>query len=432
MGIKAKTLFSVSLIFLSYFVSAQSPRERLVGLDGLIGKNTFFDNHLTGFMLYDLDSQTVEFEKNSHLYFIPASTTKLLTFFSSLLVLGDSTTLLRYLPKGKDVLIWGTGDPSLYYPAAGIPKPKIDTFLARFQEVYFSDQNWKDEAFGYGWQWDDYNYAYSAEKSPLPLFGNLVTAVNVNNRPSLRPSIFPIYQSDKNVRNVTREWHSNDFFFNPKTYNGMRAQVPFITSQKTFTTLASLEWRKTVHPSKEPLPAEHYVFRGVPTRTLYKEMMLESDNFIAEQLLLQVSDEVFKELNTEKTIEYIQKTYLFDLPDKPQWVDGSGLSRHNLITPRSLITVLEKIYQILPDEEIYQLFPVGGRTGTLKNNYYAPTPYVVAKTGTISNNHSLAGFIKTRSNKLYAFALMNNNYPYKATVVRREIEKVLLYIRDNF
>lgn len=425
--------FGVLLVILLHtHVAGQTARERYEGLDKLIGRGSFFDNHLTGFMLYDLDSQSVHFEKNSHLYFIPASTTKLLTFFGALLVLGDSTTLLRYTPKGKDIVIWGAGDPSLYYPAAGIPTPAIEQFLARFDEVYFSDHNWKDEPFGYGWQWDDYNFSYSAEKSPLPLYGNMVTSVNLHNRPHLDPPIFSVYQSDKLVRNVTREWHSNDFFYNPKTYNGMRAQIPFITSQKTFATLASLKWEKTVHPSSEPLPPNHFIFRGIPTRMLYKEMMLESDNLIAEQLLLQVSDEVFRELNTEKAIEYILKTYLLDLPDAPQWVDGSGLSRHNLVTPRSLITLLDKIYRILSDEEIMQLFPVGGRTGTLKNNYHASTPYVMAKTGTISNNHSLVGFIKTRNRKTYAFAFMNNNYPYKATVVRKEIEKVLLYIRDNF
>lgn len=427
---KKTTVLFLVLFVISFNTFSQDVRVRYEGLDKLIGAGSFFDNHLTGFYLYDLDSQKVQFDKNSHLYFIPASTTKLLTFFASLLVLGDSSTLLRYTPKGEDVIIWGTGDPSLNYP--GLPSPKINRFLSTYRDIYFSDHNWKDEAFGFGWQWDDYNFAYSAEKSPLPIYGNLVTAINVNNRPHLTPSLFGIYQSDKNVRNVTREWHSNDFFFNPRTYNGMRARVPFITSQKTFITLAALEWRKNVHASKEALPTDHFILRGIPTRALYKEMLLESDNFIAEQLLLQVSDEVFKELNTEKAIDYIKKTYLSDLPDEPLWVDGSGLSRHNLLTPRSMVSLVEKIYRIIPDEELMQLFPVGGRTGTLKSNYYAPVPYVIAKTGTISNNHSLVGFIRTKKQKMYAFALMNNNYPYKASVVRREIEKVLLYVRDNF
>lgn len=339
---KKTTVLFFILLVISFDTFSQDVRARYEGLDKLIGAGSFFDNHLTGFFLYDLDSQTVQFDKNSHLYFIPASTTKLLTFFASLLVLGDSSTLLRYTPKGEDVIIWGTGDPSLNYP--GLPNPKINRFLSTYRDIYFSDHNWKDEAFGFGWQWDDYNFAYSAEKSPLPIYGNLVTAINVNNRPHLTPSLFSIYQSDKNVRNVTREWHSNDFFFNPRTYNGMRARVPFLTSQKTFITLAALEWRKNVHASKEALPTDHFVLRGVPTKALYKEMLLESDNFIAEQLLLQVSDEVFKELNTEKAIEYIKKTYLFDLPDEPLWVDGSGLSRHNLLTPRSMVSLVEKIY----------------------------------------------------------------------------------------
>nr|MBI1229862.1 D-alanyl-D-alanine carboxypeptidase [Cytophagales bacterium] len=418
------------LLFHTFTTYSQDVRSRYEGLEKLIGAGSFFDNHHTGFYLYDLDSQQVQFDKNSHLYFIPASATKLLTFFASLLVLGDSSTLLRYIPKGEDVLIWGTGDPSLYYPE--LPTPKIDRFLSTYRDIYFSDHNWKDEAFGFGWQWDDYNFAYSAEKSPLPIYGNLVTSLNVNNRPHLKPALFPVTQSDKNVRNLTRELHSNEFYYNPRTYNGMRARVPFITSQNTFITLAALEWKKAIHASKEALPTDHFVLRGVPTRLLYKEMLLESDNFIAEQLLLQISDEVFKELNTEKAIEYIKKTYLFDLPDEPFWVDGSGLSRHNLMTPRSMVSLVEKIYRIMPDEDLMDLFPVGGRTGTLKSNYYAPIPYVIAKTGTISNNHSLVGFIKTRKQKMYAFALMNNNYPYKASVVRREIEKVLLYVRDNF
>ncbi|WP_332913416.1 hypothetical protein [Algoriphagus boritolerans] len=46
-------------------------------------------------------------------------------------------------------------------------------------------------------------------------------------------------------------------------------------------------------------------------------MMLESDNFIAEQLLFMISDRLFQELDAERAIEYILKTHLTDLPDLP-------------------------------------------------------------------------------------------------------------------
>lgn len=428
-----KSLLTLFLfLFFAQSIIAQDARQRFIGLNKLLEEDSFFDNHLTGFMLYDLDSQTVQYEKNSHIYFIPASTVKLFTFFASLVVLKDSTTLLRYVPKGDDIIIWGTGDPSWRNDL--LPQPQLKAFLSPFKKVYFSDSNWSDDSFGYGWQWDDYYYSYSAEKSPFPVYGNLITAINVNNKPLISPAHFRnrINVSNKAMRNVHRDFHTNNFYYNPRTYNGREYKVPFITSQQLFAELATVELNKEVIPSKEPLPPIHFVLKGGKTSPLYREMLQESNNFIAEQLMLMVSDEVFKEMNTGKAIEFIKKNYLFDLPDEPQWVDGSGLSRHNLISPRSMISLIDKIYRLLPDDLLFSLLPTGGVNGTLKNNYKAPVPYVFAKSGTISNHHSLVGYIRTKTKKLYAFAFMNNNYPYKASKVRGEMEKVLLYIRDNY
>ncbi|SHN28382.1 D-alanyl-D-alanine carboxypeptidase / D-alanyl-D-alanine-endopeptidase (penicillin-binding protein 4) [Cyclobacterium lianum] len=419
--------FFCSIHFASY---AQDTRSIVIGLNDYLGEGSFFDNHLTGFMLYDLDSQQIRYDKNGHIYFVPASTTKLFTFFGSLMVLGDSTNFLRFVPEGNNVTIWGTGDPSWKYPS--LPSPEIKSFLSDYDTVYYSSSNWKDEAFGYGWQWDDYYYSYSPEKSPLPLFGNLANARNVNNRPVISPSLFQVEATDKPMKNVQRDWRSNRFFYNPRTYNGRDIRVPFIISEELFAKMASQDWKIPVVLSDKKLPPDHYILKGIPTKALYREMLLESDNFIAEQLLLQIGDEVHRELNSEKAIEYIKDTYLYDLPDDPQWVDGSGLSRHNLFTPRTMVALAEKIYRLFPDDELFSMLPTGGRTGTLKYNYQAPVPYVMAKTGTISNHHSMVGYLKTKKNKIYAFAFMNNNYPYKASVVRNQMEKVLLYIRDNF
>ncbi len=427
-----KQLLFLLLLFYLGVAKAQDARERYAGLDALLGESSFFDKHLTGFMLYDLDSQTFHYEKNSEKYFIPASTVKLFTFYGSMMVLRDSTTLLRYLPKGKEIMIWGTGDPSWGYDR--LPQPSLRAFFNRYDKIYFSESTWNDDAFGYGWQWDDYHFSYSAEKSSFPIYGNTVSSINVNNKPVLSPAYFrdKISVSDKRMRNVQRDFRSNQFYYNPRTYNGQKHKVPFITSQQLFAELAGAELEKEVIPSNEPLPPQHFVLKGGRTAPLYREILQESDNFIAEQLLLMVSDELFKELNVGKAIAYIKKHYLADLPDEPQWVDGSGLSRHNLVTPRTMIAITEKIYQILPDDLLFDLLPKGGVNGTLKSNYQATVPYIFAKSGTISNNHSLVGFIKTKKNKLYAFAFMNNNYPYKASQVRSQMEKVFLYIRDNY
>jgi serine-type D-Ala-D-Ala carboxypeptidase/endopeptidase (penicillin-binding protein 4) len=423
------------LLFLSFFqvsFGQEEAIEKYQGLDLLMRGNSFFENHLTGFFLFDLDKEWVLYEKNSHINFIPASTTKLLTFYASLVTLKDSVNTFRYVNRGDEITVWGTGDPSWMYEP--LPQPKIKQFLDRYKKVNFSIENWKDEAFGVGWQWDDYYHAYSAERSPFPIYGNLASISSQNRQPFIYPSYFrnTLRTTDKDINGIRRDLHSNLFYHNPRTYNIQKTKVPFITSPDLFVTLAGEILDKPVQLVNTKLPTDHKIYRGGKIEPLWKEMLQESDNFIAEQLLLMISDELFGEMNTERAIDYVLKNHLENLPDKPQWVDGSGLSRYNLVTPRSMVEVLVRIDRLLPRSQLLGLLPQGGVNGTLKNNFKSPQPYIFAKTGTISNNNSLVGIIKTDQDNYLAFAFMNNNYLNKASAVRREMEKVLLYIKEYY
>lgn len=429
-----KYLFLIAILFLSLSSFAQETeiRNRYAELDELLGVNSFFDNHLTGFMLYDLDSQWVMYERNSHMNFIPASTTKLLTFYASLVVLRDSTVSFRYVNNGDEITIWGSGDPSWKYTP--LPQPKLKEFFSPYKKVNLSLDNWKDTSFGYGWQWDDYYYAYSAERFPLPVYGNIVTFTNTNKIPVPNIPMFRsmLVRSDKEIRGVQRDFNSNSFHYNPSLYVNPYATLPFITTPDLMAKLLEESLGKPVTLTKGKIPAHAKTFKGGTLMPLWREMLQESDNFVSEQVLLMVSDQLFGELNTERTIEYIKKNYFSDMPDYPQWVDGSGLSRHNLVTPRSMVTLMTKLDQLMPRSQLMQLLPQGGINGTIKNNYKAPRPYVFAKTGTISNNHALVGLVKGNSGKVYAFAFMNNNYLNKASEIRREMEKVMIYIKEHF
>lgn len=424
------TFLLISFLLITNNLHAQLSRDQYSRLELALGDQSFFSGHLTGFLLYDLDSQQVLFEKNSQIRFIPASTTKLWTLFASILILQDSTQTLRYVTSGDTIKIWGSGDPSWKYK--DFKQPDIQNLLASYSVVQFSDANQVSPGFGYGWQWDDYFYDYSAERSSLPIYGNLVEVRKVGNQPTVFPLLFQsaIRMTNKPIKELERDFHSNTFAYNPATFLGREKYIPFLTQPELLVQLAAEETEKKWIYSAESLPADHRIFRGAALYPLLKEMMLESDNFIAEQLLFMISDRLFQELDAERAIEYILKTHLTDLPDQPKWVDGSGLSRHNLFTPRSMMTLFEKIFRILPEDQLYDLLPTGGKTGTLKNTYQASTPYIFAKTGTMSNNLSLVGLIKTKSGKVYGLTFMNSNYPYSASTVRREMEKVLVMVRD--
>ena len=165
-----------------------------------------------------------------------------------------------------------------------------------------------------------------------------------------------------------------------------------------------------------------------------REMMLPSDNFIAEQLLLVSTNQFQQQLNTADAIQYISKKYFSDLPDKPHWVDGSGLSRMNLITPRDIIKVLSNIYkEVGSGEKLFSLLPAGGKSGTLKNAYpKTDSPFVFGKTGSFSNNYNQSGYIVTKKGKVLLFSFMNNHFVQSTAEVRKEMARIVTFIHEKF
>ena len=419
-------------LHLSGKIAAQQPPEAIAALEAALGDQSFFGGHLTGFLLYDLDSGRVVFEKNSHQRFIPASTIKLLTGYAALVVLQDSTQTLRYLSSGDTLKIWGSGDPSWNYKE--FAQPDFQKIIGKHKVVQFSDANQVSPSYGYGWQWDDYYFNYAAERSSLPIYGNLVQVEKIGDSLRLFPDYFKaqLQSSTKEFKELTRDFHSNTFFYNPTSYRGRENYIPFLVQPELLVQLASRETGLPWIYKAEPLPAIHQQWRASALLPILKEMMLMSDNFLAEQLLFMVSDKLFQTLDTDRALDYLIKTELADLPDSPKWVDGSGLSRHNLLTPRSLVGVFEKLNRLLPREQLLELLATGGKTGTLKNTFQAAQPYIFAKTGSMSHSYNLAGLVQTKSGKTYAFAFMNTNFPSSVSTVRKEVEKVMLQVNSHF
>jgi D-alanyl-D-alanine carboxypeptidase/D-alanyl-D-alanine-endopeptidase (penicillin-binding protein 4) len=213
--------------------------------------------------------------------------------------------------------------------------------------------------------------------------------------------------------------------------------VPFRYSDELFLELLSdtLNERVDFQEGMIQVDSIQAFYSRMPADSVYQLMMQESDNFVAEQLLLTVSGKLLGIQDPIMAVDYIKDNYLADLTDEPRWVDGSGLSRYNLFTPRTLVELLNKIYQLLPEERLLNIFPAGGESGTIEK-WYVPakgnSPYVFAKTGTLSNKHCLSGYLKTKSGKTLIFSFMNNNYLGSSTPVKREMEKVLQLVRDNY
>ncbi len=164
-------------------------------------------------------------------------------------------------------------------------------------------------------------------------------------------------------------------------------------------------------------------------------MMLPSDNFLAEQIFLMSAYAQLHEFSAPKLRRWMEANYYQSLSQKIDLYDGSGLSAYNKVSPKTTVEILHRIYKLVPDEQaLFRMFPSGGVDGTLRSAYALDLgkPFIWAKTGTITSVYNQSGFIRTRSGKLYIFSFLNNNFLEPTSAVRKEMVRIMTYLRKNY
>ncbi len=395
-----------------------------------------FQDH-TGFVLYDPETNRTIFDFNGARYFTPASNTKIFTFYAALKILGDSIPALEYIQRSDSLIFWGTGDPSFLYREVFYDSTVFDFLRSADSNLYFSSANFHSPHLGPGWAWDDYTYDYSAERSPFPIYGNTVTVIADRNVIKVIPRYFSgaFHCGElKDRTEVIRDLDQNIFTVHPskKIVPVKEIRVPIRLDSVTFLELLADTLKRPVFPVDRPLPSYTNTLFSVHADSLFSVMMQESDNFIAEQLLMMCANVLSDTLKPEIAIDFMKEHYLNDLPDKPVWIDGSGLSRYNLFTPRSIVKLWRKILEIVPRDRLFQLLAAGGVNGTIQQWYQGGSPYIFGKTGTLSNNHCLSGFLVTKKGKVLIFSFMNNNYTTTTNAIRRNMQTILYDIHEHY
>lgn len=403
-------------------------------------KSNVIKQYQVGFALYNLDNKKMVFENNAEKQFTPASNTKLFTFYAALKMIPETIPALRYIERNDSLIFWGTGDPA-FLQSELKDKSAYNFLSSTNKKLFFAPGRYTGDVFGSGWAWDDYNDYYQAEINELPLLDNTVWVKgNQSGGFSIIPKSFAscFVKDTTNTRGVffvKRKFNSNEFDYNAVNVKAnYTQQIPFKVSNGTTLSLLADTLHKTVELIDMRMPADAKTLLGANRDSVLKAMLLPSDNFIAEQLLLVCGDKLSDTLNTNKTIQYVLKNYLADLPEKPRWVDGSGLSRMNLFSPRDMIMVLNLIYgEINNQEKLFDMLPAGGKSGTLKNAYPKTNePFVFGKTGSLTGIHNQSGFVVTKKGKVYTYSFMNNNFVNPTAAVRSEMVKIVTYIHDNF
>lgn len=405
-----------------------------------------FGRAFTGFHLIDAATGRELCAVNADRYFTPASNTKILTLATCLRVLGDSIPGIRWVESGQPGVKYfkGAGDPTFL-------NPDFNAWQTIFTRLKADSSFWygmvmpsaPDPRLGRGWAWDDAGFDYSAERSCFPIYGGLIRVKAVTpDSLDVQPPIWRSAMLDSATNGLPYYDHIPIRAPFKKPYTpGMEwsTPLPLAGSMAPVLLLDTLEegsnlWYEYtgVPEQRAPAGAWHTLY-STPVDTVYRRMMHQSDNFIAEQLLMVCAGEKFDTLRQEKIIAWAKDSLFAGLPDPPRWVDGSGLSRYNLISPRFLTALLRQLYLQQNHERLFALLPAGGISGTIEDWYRGPDgrPFVFAKTGSMSGVHCLSGYLVAKSGHVLIFSFMHNNFIGSNKPWKSEMQRLLLEIRQR-
>ncbi|MDQ3551221.1 MAG: D-alanyl-D-alanine carboxypeptidase, partial [Bacteroidota bacterium] len=366
-------LHFIFLIALSSCTVSRNLQSKQV--QSLLNDPALINAHI-GISIFDPEASQYLYNHQGEKYFVPASNIKIPTLYAALKYMGDSIVGLRYAVAGNKVSILPTGDRTFLHP--DFEKHPAFNFLRLFDTIQILNPLFDDDFLGSGWSWNDYKSYYMAQKSNFPIYGNIVK-FNWENSASVK--IVPSYfQSETEVTEtlttgfqLEKPWDENSFVL----LNGRSktAEVPFRPDPGTILNLITDTLKKVVEFEYAKPKLKFQSLYSQLTDSLLKLMMYRSDNFYAEQVLLMAGNELFGTMTTSKVTDTILKSSFSDLPQKPRWVDGSGLSRYNLFSPNDFIVILNKLKNEFGMERMKAIFATGGQ-GTISNFYKNDSTFI--------------------------------------------------------
>lgn len=115
-----------------------------------------------------------------------------------------------------------------------------------------------------------------------------------------------------------------------------------------------------------------------------------------------------------------------------QLVDGSGLSRRDAISPEALSIVLRRMADASNKSPFLAALPIAGVDGSLASRMKGTLAEgnLRAKTGTMSNIRSLAGYVTARNGEHLAFAILMNNFEGTGAAANQAIDAIAVRLAE--
>lgn len=446
-------------------------------VDSLTGAPEFRSMHW-GVLIVDPGRGETLYSRNADKLFMPASNMKLLTGSTALTQLGPDyrwpTTLWARGPVRNgvlegDLVVKGQGDPSIsaharagdaLAPLRGLADSLRARGISRVKgRIVAAPSPFTDSPLGYGWAYDDLDESYSAGIDALYFnegFSEIVVHGGVNPGDPVRATTRPattypplIVRARTVARAAAGASAADSLAALPKITIGQDSSHAGVLVAGTIavgdSVVQELAFRDQpaafVAAMREAFRAQGIAVDEAATDTtarldslagMWSPTLREILPFFEKPSQNQIGELLFKTLALTKTgvgtADSAQQVVTRQLlawgaqPDGFAVRDGSGLSRHDYVSPRTLVTVLDAIRRSPDFKLFYDALPIAGVDGTIRSRMKG-TPAegnVHAKTGTLDKARSLSGYVTTADGRMLLFSALANNY----TVPTRRVDQV--------
>lgn len=440
----------LSLLFmLVSFIGVANAKSFCHSLNSAINKSEISNSALISVSFKDVSNSKTAFELNSKSPMTPASIQKIVTILPSIDTLGKDYEFKTQFYKSKDNTLYLKLGADPYLTTAdlkGMVRVLNASKISAPKNLYIDDSIVDSNEWGEGWQWDD-------DLNPLiPKFGaynldrNLVK-INICPTTTGAPAeisteiFYPtafinnVVTSDKtDIKLQRKNYISPDVINADGTVSyDYSVQIPVNYPRRYFILRLDELFRKQKISyygdySRLKLPKNVTLVAEVkhPISTAEDEILKNSNNMIAETVFKVAGGKYKNEAGSDDTSSAMLNDYYKKLgvsTDNVKIVDGSGLSKNNLLTADFMTDVLAKAYKDKNVDLKSHMASPGEGTLTDRMLYFKDN--LKAKTGTLTNVSTIAGYLTAKNGKTYAFCIMVND-PKSKSADKKTFEEYVL------
>lgn len=436
-------------------------RQLTPAIDAIVNRSEFLRARW-GILIQTVAGGNILYRRDSEKYFIPASTVKLFTTATALQKVGTQFRFRTaiYGDSQQNLYVVGRGDPSLTEnQLRDLARQLKRQGIQQVNQLIGDDSYFQGSSVNLNWEWEDVQAGYGAPVNSLIFNQNSIELVL--SPQSLGQSLKVTFAEAQETQNwqvenqsVTVRHNEPEFVEVEREFNkpiirvkgqlrvGSESESVYvavenpahyflqqfqrilasegITVQQIAVTLIPQNLTQELARIDSPIFAE-----------FIQETNLESNNIYAEVLLRLIgaqgrgSGKIDERGLNELTLTLGQ---LGVNSEGYRLVDGSGLSRHNLVSPEAVVQLLRSMANS-PFALIYRAsLPVAGVSGTLENRLRntAAQGLVQAKTGTLSGVSALSGYAELSNYEPIVFSIMVNQSMLSVSELRKAIDEIVV------